>query len=243
MEAAPSPNVAQAVVLRLYPNLEQAAQMRQWNGVCRALWNHLVGLQKERRQRGEKYLTAKELEQERQIWEHEPDCAWRQAPQSHARQRVAKLVAAAISKMFADQKAGRFQGRKPRKDGMPHGFPRFKRKGPGGAFYVANTRLEFDPATRTAKLAKLGAMKVRGGRMPSPAILGAVVSCAGNRWSLSVQFEAPPPRIYGEPSRPGLGIDVGLVSAVVRSDAVVNPARGSTALARSGCGCCSAGYP
>jgi hypothetical protein len=29
MVGAPSPNVAQAVVLRLYPNLEQAGQMRQ----------------------------------------------------------------------------------------------------------------------------------------------------------------------------------------------------------------------
>ena len=39
--------VAQAVVLRLYPNEAQAAQMRQWIGAARALWNHLLAVQKE----------------------------------------------------------------------------------------------------------------------------------------------------------------------------------------------------
>jgi putative transposase len=67
-------------------------------------------------------------------------------------------------------------------------------------------------------------MRIRGGRMPSGRILGARVRHSAGRWFLAVQFEGPPPREYGAPSEPVLGIDVGLKASVARSDGVVTAA-------------------
>jgi putative transposase len=205
--------VAQAVVLRLYPNEAQAGDMRRWIGTARALWNHLLALQKATYEAEKRFLTKKELEQERQRWEQEPDCAWRQAAQSQARQRIVIELDKALRDFI--------KSRKGQRQGSRLGFPRFKRKMPGGAFYVANTRLAIDAETATVTLGKLGAMKVRGGRMPHGRVLGGRVRYAAGRWFLAVQFEGPPPRAYGKPSLPVLGIDVGLKASVARSDGVV----------------------
>ena len=84
--------------------------------------------------------------------------------------------------------------------------------------------MRIDADARRVNLSKLGTMRVRGGRMPTGRILGARVRHSAGHWFLAIQFEGPPPRIYGKPSLPMLGIDVGLKASVARSDGVVTAA-------------------
>lgn len=204
--------VKQAAVLRLYPNEAQAAQMRQWIGAARALWNHLLGTQKELYEAEKRFLNPREMDQERQRWEADDGCEWRRAAISQTRQRVVKELNAAIADFFASRSGGR--------RGKRLGFPRFKKKITGGTLYIANTRFKIDGERSRVKLSKLGEMRVRGGRMPSGRILSARVRHRAGRWFIAVQFEAPPPRVYGRPSETVLGVDVGLKASVVRSDGV-----------------------
>lgn len=208
--------VKQAVVLRLYPSEEQAARMRQWVGATRALWNHLLAGQKFAYEVGERFYNHKELEQERQRWEAEEGCEWRKAAVSHVRQRIVKELDKALRDFFAS--------RTGKRAGARLGFPRFKKKVPGGTFYLANTRLRIEADRGRVDIDKLGEMRVRGGRMPSGRILGARVRHSAGHWYLAVQFEAPAPREYGKPSEPVIGVDVGLKASVARSDGVVTEA-------------------
>jgi putative transposase len=208
--------VKQAVVLRLYPGAEQAGQMRQWIGAARALWNHLLGGQKFAADVGEKFFSLKELEAERQRWEAEPGFEWRKAAVSHVRQRIVRELDKGLSDFFKSLKGQRA--------GARVGFPRFKKKVPGGTFYVANTRFAFDVERERVTIDKLGEMRVRGGRMPTGRILGARVRHMAGHWYLAVQVEAPAPRVYGKPSESVIGVDVGLKAAVARSDGVITEA-------------------
>jgi putative transposase len=212
--AAMAEPVKHAVVLRLYPNEGQAAQLRQWIGVCRALWNHLLWLQKETYENEKRFLNHKELEAARQAWEQEEGCTWRQGPQSQTRQQVVRD----LERAFRDF----FNSRKGKRAGARVGFPRFKKKLPSGAVYLANTR--FKVVGSKVVVGKLGEVGFRGGRGDLGRILGARVRHTAGQWHLAVQVEAPAPRVYDAPSAPILGVDVGLKASVARSDGVVTEA-------------------
>jgi putative transposase len=207
--------VKHAVMLRLYPNETQAHQLRQWIGVCRALWNHLLWRQKQTYEAEKRFLNRKELEAARQAWEKEEGFAWRQAPISHCRQRIVIELDNAF-RTFFDSKKGKRKGARV-------GFPRFKKRLPSGAVYFANTRFKIDG--QKVKLDKIGEMRFRSGREVTGRILGARVRHTAGHWWLAVQVEAPAvPRVYDAPSLPVLGVDVGLKAAVARSDGIVTPA-------------------
>lgn len=200
--------IAQATVFRLYPNEAQAGQMRQWIGAARALWNHLLWLQKQTYETEKRFLSAKELEKARQAWEAEEGCDWRKAAVSHVRQRIVKELDKAL-RDFLKSRKGQRKGRKL-------GFPRFKKKRPGGTFYLANTRFQVEDG-RVA-IDKLGSMRTRNGR-PLGEIKGARVRLQGGRWSIAIQHEAStPPRVLGKPSEAVIGVDVGVKALAARSD-------------------------
>lgn len=221
-EAVAVPEVAagvvpQAVVLRLYPSEEQAGRMRAWIGVGRALWNHLLALQKATYEAEHRFLGHKELEQARQAWESEPDCAWRGGPQSQTRQQVVRDLETAFRNFF--------KSRRGERKGPKLGFPRFKKKRMGGTIYLANARFTFDLDRRRVRIGKLGEIGFRSGdRVPTGHILGARVRLEAGRWYLAVQMEAPPPRVFKAPTRDIIGVDVGVTTLASRSDGVEHKA-------------------
>jgi putative transposase len=204
--------VKQAVRFKAYPNATQARKLRGWIGCCRALWNHLLSVQKAAYEADKRFLSAKQLDQERQRWEKEAD--WRRAAPSQTRQRVVTDLDRALRDFF--------KSRSGKRSGKRLGFPRFKKWSPSGTAYLANTR--FEVAEGKLRIDKLGAIGLRGGREISGKVLGARIRLDVGSWFVAVQCEAPPPRVYGDPSTDMLGIDVGLKAAVARSDGVITTA-------------------
>jgi transposase len=205
---APAALVKQAMVLRLYPSAAQAKQMLAWMTATRALWNHLHG-QLQATYAGEKrFLSLKELEKLRQSWDDEEDPAWRQAPPAQTMQRVVKELRGALDTFLAS--------RSGKRKGPRMGFPRKKKRKPGGVFYVSNQGLKVEDGR--VSIPKLGWIRVRNQR-PLGKIQSARVRLVGDRWFLAVQHEAEaPPRVLGAPSEPVIGVDVGVRTLAARSD-------------------------
>ncbi len=73
-----------------------------------------------------------------------------------------------------------------RKAGRHCGFPRFKKKrwGEGGVYFV-NQATTLARNGRTAKLPKLGSVRMRGGSVPEGRLLGSRAVRDGDRWLLA----------------------------------------------------------
>jgi len=114
-----------------------------------------------------------------------------------------------------DNKAPR--GTKPRKDGRPHGWPRFKNRDKSiPSFYQANTDIKFNGYNVTLPI--IGVINMAEPLRFDGRVLGARVSYTANSWWLSVQVETEytPKPVSGE-----VGIDFGIKYLAVTSDGEV----------------------
>lgn len=143
--------------------------------------------------------------------------------QSYAYQYAFQDLATAISRYWTLQKAGKLRPPddwKPRKDGKPFGWPRFKSRGrttPAAGF--ANTGIKFDGNSVTLQ------------RWPSPInmaeplryngrVLSGRVTYTAGHWYLSVQVEVDDLPQIADVSK-AVGVDLGIKYRAVTSDGKV----------------------
>jgi len=209
--------------IRLNPTAEQAAYFWRCAGVARFTWNWALGEYNAALARGEKpSLTALKLEFNRRRSE-DRFAPWVGEVQSYAYQYAFQDLQTAISRYHERRQADKLKppaGWKPRKDGKPFGWPRFKAR---------------DNTTPAFGLANNGGIRCTGHqaqiqRCPGPVnmaeelrfdgrILSGRVTYIAGHWYLAVAIELPDPQPEPLPGR--VGVDLGIKSLAVTSDGVI----------------------
>lgn len=208
--------------IRLNPTPEQAQYFWQAAGVARFAWNWALGRYNELKAEGKKpKLIAKGdcLKKEFAALKSE-QFPWVNEVTSYAYQGAFSDLAATIRMYYEKRKNGTLaKAKKPRKDGKPTGWPRFKsRERTTPAFYLANTCLRFDD--HQVKIQKLdGWVDMYESLRFEGKVMGGRVSYTAGHWWLSVQVEVDhePPINEG----PAVGVDLGIKYLAVTSDGVI----------------------
>ena len=116
---------------------------------------------------------------------------------------------AVAMKNYFDSKAGRRKGKKV-------GFPNFKsKKKASKSFRLNNDKMHVDD--HALYVPRLGLVNMAESLRFEGKIMGAVVSCKGSHWyvSIAVQMETPPPVDF---EKPIVGIDLNVKTLMVLSD-------------------------
>ncbi|MCG3208616.1 MAG: IS607 family transposase ISCARN56 [Anaerolineae bacterium] len=110
--------------------------------------------------------------------------------------------------------------RKPRGDGRPHGWPRFKaRNHTTPAFYLSNQIIRFTGHFITFDVKRVGPVNMAEEfRFSNGRILGGRISYSQGRWWLAVQVEIEHEPEHGDGA---VGIDLGIKYLAVTSDGQV----------------------
>lgn len=104
---------------------------------------------------------------------------------------------------------------KPRKDGKPYGYPRFKKKGEDDKFTIGNDQFEIDGSR--IRIPKLGWVRMRETLRFTGKLMSATISKRGGKWFVSICVEGE-----HKPRRPAenqgvVGADFGLNADVTLS--------------------------
>ena len=222
--------VLQAAQFRLYPNKAQAAALDQWIGACRWCWNQFLEYEQYLYDKTGRFAFHKELSAELPEMKRVPGYEWLTNVPAIALVDVSRSMDLALRDFLARRGTSR-----------PAGFPKFrKKKDLAGSVYLSSqvvtlepTRAEPGKARGHVKLPKIGRMRIRGGWWPHGRVKAATVKRDGDRWFLSVRYEAEAPRPMPTPERNTQGLDWGL-SRHVTDDrgATVAPPRHLYALER-----------
>ena len=215
--------------IRLNPTSEQEQYFWQCANIARFTYNWALGEYNTVLSRGEKPSVSKLKIEFNRLRYKEGFAPWINDVQSYAHQYAFIDLQVAISRYYNLHKADKLKpplGWKPRKDGKPFGWPRFKAR---------------DAVTPAFGLANNGGIRCEGHsayiqRCPKPVnmaeelrldgrILSGRVSYTGGHWYLAVSVELPDPQ--PEPLSGKVGVDLGIKSLAVTSDGVVyeNPKR------------------
>jgi putative transposase len=158
-------------------------------------------------------LLKKEFNQIKPEWVNEVTC-W-------VYQGAFDDLQKAFSMFWDKRKNGTLlKSNKPRKDGRPNGWPRFKsRNRTTPAFYLANTALKFDNHFVRFDKARVGPVNMCEALRFEGKVMSGRVTYKGGHWWLSVQVETE-----HEPTAPkpgAVGVDLGIKYLAVTSDGVV----------------------
>lgn len=203
--------------IRLNPTEEQAKYFWQCAGVARFTWNWALAAYNMGVPTG--YLKS----EFNRLREDEGFAPFVGEVQSYAYQYAFQDFFSAVSRYWSFQKAGKLKplvGWKPRKDGKPLGWMRFKsRHKSTPAFGLANNGgMRFDGHSLIVSRCP-GAINMAEPLRFDGRVLGGRVTYTGGHWYLAVQVELPDL----EPTANDLavGIDLGIKYRAVTSDGVV----------------------
>ncbi len=207
--------------IRLNPTPEQVQYFLHCANVSRFTWNWALGEYNAALACGEKPSLAK-LKVEFNRLRHEENFApWIADVQSYAYQYAFQDLQTTIGHYHEFRKAGKLKppvNWKPRKDGKPFGWPRFKSyRDTMPAFGLANNGgIRCDG--NLAYICRCpGAVNMAEELRFDGRVLSGRVTYTDNHWYLAVSVELPDPQPESLPSR--VGVDLGIKTLAVTSDA------------------------
>lgn len=211
--------------IRLNPTTEQEQYFWQCCGIARFTWNWALAEYNNALARGEKpkVLTLKvEFNRRRNEEGFAPFVG---EVQSYAYQYAFQDLQSAISRYHDLRKKGKLKapdGWKPRKDGKPFGWPRFKAKGKATpSFGLANNGgMKFDGHNVVIVRCPGGAVNIAEPLRFDGKVLGGRVTHTGGRWHLAVQVEIADTEKNAD-TLAAVGIDMGIKYRAVTSDGVL----------------------
>lgn len=210
--------VTKAHKIRLNPTPEQEQYFWQAAGVARFAFNwgverYNAGLESKEKVSGRGLKKA--FNQEKPEWVNDVTC-W-------AYQGAFDDLQAAYRMYFTKKKNGTLnkpKDWKPRKDGKPFGWPRFKsRNKTTPAFYLANISLHFEGNEFWFDKKRVGWVNMTEPLRFDGRVLGGRISYRAGHWWLSVQVETETDD--PEPNDNAVGVDLGIKYLAVTSDGVI----------------------
>lgn len=193
------------------PTQEQKVKINKTIGTCRYVYNFYLSHNKERYDRGEKFMTGKSFS----VWLNNeyipdnPDKAWIKGVSSKSIKKSIEDGCTAFSKFFKHQSA----------------FPKFKKKGNSDVkmYFVKTDKKTIIPCQRhRIKIPTLGWVRLKEkGYIPTTKdgfiIRSGTISVKAGRYYVSALVEIPDNQITNDFSD-GIGIDLGLKDFAVVSN-------------------------
>lgn len=211
--------------IRLNPTQEQEQYFWRCCGIARFTWNWALAEYNNALARGEKPKVL-ELKKEFNRRRNEDGFAPFVAEvQSYANQYAFQDLQSAISRYFDLKKKGALKppsGWKPRKDGKPFGWPRFKAKSKTTpSFGLANNGgMKFDGHNVSIQRCPGGPVNMAEVLRFDGKVMGGRVSHTGGYWYLAVQVEIADAEKTADLTKT-VGIDMGIKYRAVTSDGVL----------------------
>lgn len=199
--------IYQAFQYRLRERPAQAAQMRQFAGCRRFVWNKALAEQQARHAAGEPYAGFAAMCKWVTAWRNASDTAFLKSAPVHAMQDAVRSLDSAFKRFF-------------RKEG---GYPRFKRKTSDEGWRETDaTCFQVDVVNSRIKLPKVGWIRFRQSRP----LLGTPCSVAlrqnAKGWLVSIQTERDGLLTNGATA--AVGIDRGVTNTLAESTGRLTPA-------------------
>lgn len=208
--------IQKAFKYRIYPTEEQQAELAKQFGCARFVYNAALELRKDHFFNTGESLSYEDMANALvQFKQNNPDLVWLEQADSQVLQQTLKDLDKAYQNFFRNHKNGTLPlAKKPRKDGMPNGYPTFKRKFDKQAIRYPQ-RFKFDGSM--IYLPKVGWVKVIRHRRIEGTMKNATVSrTKTGKFFVSIQCEiqaAEPVQKSGS-----VGIDLGLKDFATLND-------------------------
>lgn len=192
---------------RVYPTDDQAKQLAQTFGCVRYIWNWALNLRGIGFKNGER-IGHRQTDLRLTLLKKQPEVAWLNDVSSVPLQQSLRDLQTAYTNFF-EKRAG---------------YPSFKRKQGQQSAQYTKSGFSFDAATRTLKLAKIGAIKVKWSRgQPLEPSSVRILRDASGRYfaSMVVEIAAVKLTATGE----SVGIDFGLnrLATLSTGERIANP--------------------
>jgi len=214
-------DVNRAHRIRMNPTSEQEQYFWRCAGVARFTWNWALAALNDGVPFGYLKLEFNRLRRE------DGFAPFVAEVQSYAYQQAFNDLNAAISRYFNFKKQGKLTppaGWKPRKDGKPFGWPRFKSRNKSTpSFYLANNGgMRFGGHWVAIQKCPGGPVNMAERLRFDGKIMGGRVSYTGGHWYLAVSVEMDDPEPTADLSK-SVGLDMGIKYRVVTSDGEIFP--------------------
>jgi putative transposase len=196
---------------RCYPTPEQEQHLVRTFGCVRFVWNWALRLRTEGWRNGERIgypATDKALTALKATPEH----VWLNEVSSVCLQQSLRDLQTAFSNFF-DKRAA---------------YPSFKRKESRQPANYTERGFSFDPTTRTLKLAKIGAIKVKWSRqsMPPPSSIRLIRTASG-KYFVSLVVETQPAPLPATGKSVGIDFGVARLATLSNGERIRNPKHGA----------------
>ena len=196
---------------RCYPTPEQEQHLARTFGCVRFVWNWALRLRSDGYRAGER-IGYPETDKRLTVLKRQPETVWLNEVSSVCLQQSLRDLQVAYSNFF-DKRTG---------------YPTFKRKDGAQSANYTERGFSFEPKTKTLKLAKIGAIKVKWSRkaIPHPSSIRLIRTASGKYFvSLVVETQPAPLPKTGE----SVGIDFGVarLATLSNGERVSNPKHGA----------------
>ncbi len=197
---------------RCYPTPDQVEHLNRTFGCVRFVWNWALRLRSDGFRKGERIgypATDKALTALKATPEH----VWLNEVSSVCLQQALRDLQGGFSNFF-DKRAR---------------YPSFKRKEARQSANDTERGFSFEPATRTLKLAKIGAIKVKWSRgtIPAPSSLRLIRTASG-KYFVSLVVETTPAELPKTGAAIGIDFGVSRLATLSNGERIANPKHGAT---------------
>lgn len=192
--------IPRAVVVRLYPNHQQACALRRWQGGLRYVWNTALDCVFTSRDINGRWPTKAEIQSLIVGMKKMEGIEWLSDIPAHAFLTLADDLHKALVNWF-NSLSGKRKGPRIAR-------PRFRGKyARQFSVYMVNQATSFGDGW--VKLPKLGRVKFRGGDLPAGRLLSSRIYREADKWFMASIFECIAPELDAAPLE-CIGIDMGL---------------------------------
>jgi putative transposase len=195
--------IRKAYKFKLKPSPVQSAQLHDYVGHCRFLWNKVLALNLHRLKNKEPLMWYHEADYWSKLWKASEEFGFLKEAPAHCLQQKLKD----LNKAFKDA----FDKNQPNKR-----LPKFKKRGLGDSIRFPEPKhIHID--NKHIKLPKLGWVAFRKSRAIDGDIKNATLSRKAGGWYISIQVEMDlvSPK---HPAGSAIGIDLGIEKYVAKSD-------------------------
>jgi putative transposase len=210
--------IQKAFKFRLYPTEEQQIELSKHFGAARFVYNRYLDIRKTVFLETGTSLNYNDCANDLTILKSYDDFHWLKEADSQVLQQTLKNLDKAFENFFCNLKEGTLPkaGKKPRKDGMPKGYPKFHSKHDDQSIRYPQ-RVTIDGSL--VYLPKVGKVKAVIHRQLEGTIKNATVSkTKTGKYFVSLQCEVEAPEPADRSNDPEIGIDLGLIDFVSLSN-------------------------
>ncbi|MDR1529242.1 MAG: transposase [Burkholderiales bacterium] len=196
---------------RCYPTPDQAQHLNRTFGCVRFVWNWALRLRSDGFRSGER-IGYPETDRRLTLLKRQPDTVWLNEVSSVCLQQSLRDLQVAFSNFF-DKRAA---------------YPNFKRKDGAQSANYTERGFSFDPKTRTLKIAKIGAIKVKWSRrtIPSSSSIRLIRKPSG-KYFVSLVVETQPVPLPETGQSVGIDFGVNRLATLSTGEKIANPKHGA----------------